>query len=127
MALVGSYARGAVRHGSDIDIVLLVGDPATFRSDATWPGAIDWTGAGKYCPRWRDEDYGVVWSRRIRVAPGIDVEISFAPLSWTATAPVDAGTRRVVRDGCGILFDPDGHLTRLVEAIRQERPTGDLE
>jgi hypothetical protein len=39
--------------------------------------------------------------------------------AWAATDPVDPGTRRVVRDGMSILYDPGGLLERLAEACRQ--------
>jgi uncharacterized protein len=40
----------------------------------------------------------------------------WAPVSWAAV-PVDEGTAHVVADGLRVLLDPDGLLTRLVEAV----------
>jgi uncharacterized protein len=117
LALVGSHARGTARPDSDIDLVLLVADPETFRSDASWVGSIDWSGAGMCAAQWRDEDYGNVWSRRVWLDGGVELEISFAPLSWACITPLDAGTRRVIEDGCRILDDPDGSLDRLCRAV----------
>jgi predicted nucleotidyltransferase len=117
VALVGSHARGTARAGSDIDVVVLVTAPAAFRGDSAWVDAIEWSAAGGRVGPWGDEDYGVVWSRRVRLASGAEVEISFAPLAWAETAPVDIGTRRVVSDGCRVLYDPDGALGRLCTAV----------
>jgi uncharacterized protein len=117
LALVGSHACGTARLGSDIDLVLLVAHPETFRSDASWVGSINWSGAGVRVAQWRDEDYGNVWSRRVWLDGGVELEISFAPLSWASIAPLDAGTRRVIADGCRILDDPDGSLDRLCRAV----------
>jgi len=46
----------------------------------------------------------------------LEVEVGIGPLSWAQIDPVDAGTRRVVTDGCRILHDPDGQLQRLLVA-----------
>lgn len=122
VVLVGSYARGTAREGSDIDLVLLVDAPQIFRADTAWMEAIAWAStAGDL--QWRDEDYGVVWSRRILLGSGPELEISFAPLAWAAIAPLDAGARRVVSDGCRVLYDPDLCLERLVQAA--ENSTSD--
>jgi uncharacterized protein len=117
VALIGSRATWKSRAHSDIDLVLLTTDPGGFRSDLSWVGAIDWLDLATADLRWSDEDYGVVWSRRISLGPGLEVELSFAPLSWASTAPLDAGTRRVVADGCRILYDPAGFFDRLVKAV----------
>jgi hypothetical protein len=114
MALVGSHARGTARADSDIDLVLLVRDPAAFRADTGWLEA-----ALRARPmRWRDEDYGALWSRRVWVAEGDgEIEFGFAAVAWGAVDPIDAGTRRVVGDGCRILYDPGGVLGRLCVAV----------
>ncbi|MGH7093607.1 MAG: nucleotidyltransferase domain-containing protein [Stellaceae bacterium] len=117
VALVGSHARGTTQSDSDIDVVVLVTAPAVFRGDSSWVDTIEWSLAGGRVATWSDEDYGVVWSRRVRLASGPEVEISFAPLSWADITPVDIGTRRVVSDGCRVLYDPDGSLDRLCTAV----------
>lgn len=120
LALVGSHARGRARVGSDVDVVVLTASPAAFRADRSWVGAIDWSIAGGRVANWRDEEYGVVWSRHLRLASGAEVEISFAPLSWAAIAPLDPGTGRVVAEGCRVLYDPDGFLERLCRAVEAQ-------
>ena len=55
---------------------------------------------------------------RVWLSSGADVEISFAPVTFASIAPLDAGTRRVITDGCCILHDPGGFLERLYEAVQ---------
>lgn len=117
IALVGSRASGKARPGSDIDLVLLTANPDKFRSDQSWIGAIDWAGIAVGDPTWGDEDYEKIWSRRIWIGGGVELEMSFAALSWASTAPLDPGTRRVISDGCRILYDPDGSLDLLCKAV----------
>ena len=118
VALVGSHARGAARLDSDIDLVVLADNPEAFRTDGSWIDAIDWPSAGVKVANWGDEDYGELWSRRVWLSSGAEVEISFAPVAWASIAPLDAGTRRVISDGCRILHDPAGSLGRLYEAVQ---------
>jgi hypothetical protein len=118
LALVGSHARGAARQDSDIDLVLLVAAPETFRSDISWIEIIDWPAIGARVATWRDEDYGAVWSRRLWLDPALEVEMSFAPLTWANIAPLDPGTRRVISNGYVILYDPDEAFHRLCSAVK---------
>jgi hypothetical protein len=99
--------------------VLLVANPEVLLADQSWMDAIDWSAVGGRDHRWCDEQYGYAWSRRIWLRSGIEVEILVARLSWAAISPLDAGTRRVVLDGCRILYDPDRTLERLCRAISQ--------
>jgi uncharacterized protein len=62
----------------------------------------------------------VVTERRVRLQSGLEVEFGIAPLSWAATDPLDAGTRKVVQGGFRILVDPDGRLTRLQASVAAE-------
>ncbi len=47
---------------------------------------------------------GRVTSLRVWYADGLEVEFAIADRAW-ASAPLDAGTRRVIEDGCVVLFD----------------------
>jgi hypothetical protein len=49
---------------------------------------------------------------------GFEIEFGFAAPSWASTEPLDAGTARVVRDGCLPLHDPSGALELLIAAVR---------
>jgi hypothetical protein len=118
VALVGSHARGTARRDSDIDLVVLAVNPEAFRADGSWIEAIDRSGAGVEVANWADEDYAAVWSRRVWLSSGAEVEISFASVAWASIAPLDAGTCRIIADGCRILHDPAGSLGRLYEAVQ---------
>jgi len=116
LALVGSHARNAARPDSDIDLVVLAQNPRNFR-DAAWLTTIEWSRAGVHPVKWSHEEYGVVWSLRAWFEPECEVEFGFASLSWADASPVDEGTRRVISDGCRVLYDPDGLLKRLTMAV----------
>jgi uncharacterized protein len=116
LALVGSHARNATRPDSDIDFVFLSKNPNDFRS-AAWLTGLEWSRAGAHLAKWADEEYGVVWSRRIWLKPDFELDVVFAPLSWAGVSPVDKGTERVVSDGCRVLYDPAGLFDRLKLAV----------
>jgi uncharacterized protein len=121
VVLVGSHARGTARPDSDIDLVLLATDPDALRADTTWVRQIDWHAIDTRPLRWQDEEYGAAWSRRVCLPDRrVLVEFTFASLNWANTDLPDAGTRRVISDGCRILYDPDELLSRLCEAIGRE-------
>jgi hypothetical protein len=110
-ALVGSWARGAARAESDIDLILIVSEPADFlRRDA-------WLRTFGVVERVTDEDWGRVQSRRAFYRGGPEVEFGITTAEWADTDPVDAGTARVVHDGMRILADPDGLLADLLAAL----------
>ncbi|WP_424210701.1 nucleotidyltransferase domain-containing protein [Streptomyces sp. BI20] len=114
--LAGSWARGAARADSDVDLLFLTADPAV----------PDFSGLVAACgfsgPPLRVARWGPVVEHRFRAPGGTEVEVNLGPLSWAATDPVDAGTRRVVTDGCRILHDPDGLLAALLRACAPARP-----
>jgi Nucleotidyltransferase domain len=112
LAVVGSWARGTARPGSDIDLILLAPEAQAFRYDESWLAEIgwrDWRIAG-----WHDADYGAVWSRHVRLEPPCEIEFSFCLPTWAATDPPDPGTIRVVAGGCRILFDKARLLEKLL-------------
>jgi uncharacterized protein len=113
LALVGSRARGDARPDSDVDLVLLASEPQAFRHDETWPGEIAWRNGGVV--HQHDADYGAAWSRHIEVDNG-EIEFAFAGEAWAAVDPVDAGTARVISDGCRILVDKTNLLRNLLTA-----------
>jgi hypothetical protein len=122
VALVGSHARGTARPDSDIDLMLLTTDPHGFRADTTWVVQIDWHAVGTRPQKWQDEEYGAAWSRRVWLADcRWPVELTFASLIWANADPLDAGTQRVISDGCRILHDPDALLAVVCKAVGRER------
>lgn len=111
VALVGSWARGAARANSDLDLIVLTHEPAPYVEGDGW---IEDLAAGACLVR--TGDWGAIVERRLRLPSGLEVEVGFGRPSWAAAAPVDPGTRRVVRDGLRPLFDPDGLLRELAAA-----------
>ncbi|RMG83291.1 MAG: nucleotidyltransferase domain-containing protein, partial [Chloroflexi bacterium] len=102
---------------SDIDFILLTPSPDSFRHATTWPYEIAWLQAGLRLVKWHDRTYGAVWSRHLLFDTGLQVEMSFGALSWASVTPLDSGTRRVIADGCRILYDPEQLLATLLHVI----------
>jgi uncharacterized protein len=110
-ALVGSWARGAARADSDVDLVLLTESPARYTEDESW---IEELAAGASVVR--RADWGAITERRLRLPSGLELEVGVGRPSWAGVDPVDAGTRRVVTDGMRPLHDPRGLLGALADA-----------
>lgn len=108
VVVVGSWARGAARMDSDLDIVVLTDNPR-HAEVGVWTGLL----GGELI---RLQDWGPLREVRVRRPSGFDVELGVVPLSWADTDPVDPGTRRVIRDGHRILHDPAGVLASLSAA-----------
>src|SRR5215210_5178461 len=68
MALVGSYARGAAKDDSDIDLVILTDRPQTYLENVKW--AERFGGIEKH----QTEDYGKLISLRVWYQAGVEVE-----------------------------------------------------
>jgi hypothetical protein len=112
LALVGSFARGAARPDSDVDLILLTDDPAAYVFDAGWATDL---GAAKIV---RTRSWGPLTERRLLLPSGLEVEVGVVLPLWASTDPVDAGTRRVVTDGMRILYDPDHRFAALAAACQ---------
>lgn len=56
------------------------------------------------------------------MASGLEIEIGSGAPSWAAIGPLDKGTRRVVMDGCRVLYDPDALLRLLIMACDTSSP-----
>jgi hypothetical protein len=111
VAVIGSHARGTARPDSDLDIVLLTTDPARYLS------AVEW--AGRFGPirSTRREDWGAIQSLRVFYEGGREVEFGVGSPAWAGVEPVDPGTRRAAAGGLPILFERDGVLTALLDAL----------
>jgi hypothetical protein len=117
-ALVGSHARGEARPDSDVDLVALTTAPLKYRRSTDWMSAVPLQSLGLSVVSWTDEDYGALWSRRMILSDGREIEWGFTAPTWAAIDPIDSGTQRVASDGLRILLDPDGILHDLAQALR---------
>lgn len=119
VAVVGSYAYGRPRQGSDLDLVVLSDDPEALIGDRTWaPVAL---GNVTFL---RMRDWGAITELRFRRRDGLQVEVGLGRPTWMATDPLDEGTAYVVADGCLPLYDPSGQLSALAAAVRQAGTCG---
>lgn len=109
VGLVGSWARGTSRPGSDVDLVVLTDNSALYTSDSKWAAEL----AAEIV---ETRSWGAITERRLALPSGLEVEVGIGSPSWAATTPVDPGTERVVREGFRVLYDPDGLLASLVAA-----------
>ena len=105
IALVGSYARGAARDDSDIDLVILTNRPQTYLDD------IKWTERFGNVEKHQTEDYGKLISIRVWYQNGTEVEYGITTPDWAAI-PLDAGTREVILGGMIVLFERGILLSR---------------
>lgn len=110
LALVGSWAYGAPRAESDVDVVLLTNAPSDYTDGDNWLPEV---GAVRLV---RTASWGAITERRFALPSGLEIELGVGTPTWAAVDPVDAGTRRVVTDGIRVLYDPDGLLTALLVA-----------
>lgn len=97
--VVGSYAYGRPRMGSDVDLVILSDTPRAHLDELGYLTAI--TPRGRLI---RSAQWGPMHERRVRLPSGLLVEFGIATPEWAAL-PVDPGTAKVIRDGCKILTD----------------------
>lgn len=98
VVLVGSYARGAQRPFSDLDLILLTPDRAYFLAQQAF--------LHQFGPvqSIQQEAYGACTSLRVWYSSGLEVEFGFVTPAWMAY-PLDQGTERVLRDGYLVLLD----------------------
>lgn len=115
VGLAGSWARGAASPLSDVDLVVVVTDPDRWLADDAWLADFG------SVTRVEDEDWGLLRSRRVFFADGLEVEFGITTEAWTRP-PLDPGTRGVIADGFRVLYDLDGALGRAVAAVRLAGP-----
>lgn len=122
LALVGSWARGTARVNSDIDLVVLVNEPQSFRRVIEWLEEIAWPAP---VVKWTDVSYGSLWSRHCELEDHARVELGFCSREWASYSPLDPGTARVILDGCRILYDPLSLFERLCTEVAQQGAAAD--
>lgn len=113
VALVGSYAHGTARQDSDVDLVIVTQNPATYIEDRAW---IEQFGTVLSCEH---EDWGLVQSLRVVYDNGLEVEFGLTSIAWPSP-PIDDGTARVIRDGMRVLLDKTGLLAQAMTAITND-------
>ncbi len=101
--LVGSYARGAARPDSDVDLVILTTRPERYVDSVSFAGQFG------SISKWQTEDWGRVTSQRVWYQDGLEVEFGITLPDWSAR-PLDPGTRAVLSDGAQVVFDRSGAL-----------------
>jgi hypothetical protein len=111
VALVGSWAHGTPRPGSDVDLILLTEEPSLYTGGKDWIAELG--GITLVATR----GWGAITERRFRLPSGLAVEVGVGRPSWASVTPVDEGTRRVATDGLVALHDPDGLLGKLREHL----------
>lgn len=111
VALVGSHARGLARPDSDVDLVIITDKPETYLNSDQW---VKNFGEVKELKK---EDYKLVQARRVLYQNGLEVEYGITTSEWAKTDPVDPGTKRVITDGLKILYDKNGILKSLLDAV----------
>jgi uncharacterized protein len=112
LALVGSWASGAPRDDSDVDVVLLTDSPESYTHRDDWLPEV---GSVRLV---RTLDWGGVTERRVALPSGLEVEFGIGTPAWASVDPLDDGTRRVACDGMRVLHDPEGLLARLARRLR---------
>ena len=114
VALVGSWACGPPRMGSDVDLVVLTTDKPTYLHDESWVAELGGTRII------RTQDWGPLYTECRFVLPsGLEVEFGVAPPAWAATDPPDPNmSEDIGNGGLRALYDPEGILSRFIEACR---------
>lgn len=110
VVVVGSYAAGRARMGSDLDLVILSERVEEHLADLAFVQGIASGGRVVRCEQW-----GPMHERRVRLESGLIVEFGVSTPAWAAL-PLDAGTAKVLSDGCRIVVD-DGTVGGALESI----------
>jgi predicted nucleotidyltransferase len=111
VGLVGSWAHGNARMDSDVDVVVLTEDQKPYLEGDAWLHELGGVRLVK------TRQWGPLTERRFALPSGLEVELGVASPSWAGTDPVDEGTRHVVTDGVGVVYDPEGLLAELINTL----------
>jgi|LSQX01.3.fsa_nt_gb predicted nucleotidyltransferase len=106
--LVGSYARGQVHDGSDIDLVLMTNEPDRYLNDYSFTenfGDVD---------KIEKEYWGRVTSLRIWYKDGREVELGITGPDWITDDPLDIGTLRTITGGAKVVIDRIGNIDEII-------------
>lgn len=97
---------------SDADVVVLTNTDRFIEQEA-WVSEL----CGHEAALVRTADWAALTERRVRLPSGFEIEFGFVDPSWAEVVPVDPGTRVVISGGCEAWYDPQGLLSRLLDAI----------
>ena len=104
--IVGSYARGACREDSDLDIVIITPFKSEFTESDGFANAF-----GRVV-RSQTEYYGACTSLRVWYSSGEEIEFGFVNPQWIKM-PLDPGTLGVLHDGYIVLTDKKNYFKAL--------------
>ena len=107
VGLAGSWAHGDARMESDVDLMLVTGDPRPYLEEDVWVREL---GGARLVETRR---WGPTTERRFVTPSGLEVEVGVGLPSWLD--PADEGVRRTVEDGVSIGHDPKGLLATLLD------------
>jgi predicted nucleotidyltransferase len=115
VALAGSWAYGRARMDSDVDLVVLTTDKSACLRGESWVAELGGTRII------RTQHWGPLYTERRFVLPsGLEVEFGVAPPTWAAADPPDPNiSEDIGNGGLRALYDPEGILSRFIEACRR--------
>lgn len=111
--LVGSCARGEARPDSDIDLIIICGNPKELLDNTNWVNNF-----GEVIKH-SIEDWGMVQSIRAFYKNRWEVEFGITSQKW-AIIPIDASTQEVLSGGAKILVDKTSLLIKLLNLARKK-------
>ena len=111
VVLVGSRARGTARPDSDVDLVFLSREPDRYLQRDDWASELGAAAIQGSARR------GALVEQRLLMISGAELDVGIGSPDWASVEPIDAGTARVLREGSRIVYDPEGVLARVTEAV----------
>lgn len=90
VGVVGSWARGNQRDGSDVDFVVLTPHKTAYTAGDGWIEIA----LGRSVPVVRRAEWGMLTERRLQLPSGFELEFGFAEPSWAGADPINPGTGR---------------------------------
>jgi hypothetical protein len=116
LGLAGSWARGNPRPDSDLDLIIVAGNPDTWRRCQHWVGELAFAQAGLHYDDHSTATYGAA-SAHVKLNPEAALELTFVPKALASFDPIDPGTLHILADAFTIIVDKDHLLARLATAV----------